>query len=52
MSDIKECFTCEYYASIEGVCCNGDSIHRADFVRPYTTCEQWTSENKEEAQNG
>ena len=27
----KYCCTCKWYAESEGVCCNGDSEHRADF---------------------
>ena len=28
----RRCADCHWYASYEGVCCNGDSPHRADFV--------------------
>ena len=42
----KYCSTCKYYAEYEGVCCNGDSEHCADFRRLDDTCEKW-EENEE-----
>ena len=40
-SMIKYCCTCKWYAESEGVCCNGDSEHRADFRYSDDTCEKW-----------
>lgn len=37
----KYCSTCKYYAEYEGVCCNGDSEHCADFRGLDDTCEKW-----------
>ena len=37
----KYCCTCKWYAESEGVCCNGDSEHRADFRYLEETCEKW-----------
>ena len=34
-----ECKNCIYYAEFEGVCCNADSEHCADFVLSDTSCE-------------
>ena len=28
------CSTCRWYEDFQGVCCNGDSEHRADFTEP------------------
>lgn len=35
------CCTCKWYAEFEGVCCNGDSEHRADFRCLDDTCNKW-----------
>ena len=35
------CSTCRWYAEFEGVCCNGDSEHCADFRGLDDTCEKW-----------
>lgn len=35
------CATCRWYADFEGVCCNGDSEHRADFVDGDYYCDEW-----------
>ena len=40
-----ECKNCDYYAEFEGVCCNGESEHCADFVFPDTSCEHWTKKD-------
>lgn len=37
----KYCCTCKWYSQFEGVCCNGESEHRADFRFMDDTCEQW-----------
>lgn len=36
------CGTCKWYAEFEGVCCNGDSEHRADFRCLDDTCSAWS----------
>lgn len=41
MKSKKECSNCDYYAEFEGVCCNGDSEYRADFVDRDNHCEHW-----------
>lgn len=38
--------TCKWYATYEGVCCNGDSEHCADFTESECCCEFW--ERKED----
>ena len=43
------CSTCKWYAEFEGVCCNGNSEHCADFRRLDDTCEKW--EEVEEMKN-
>ena len=35
------CRTCRWYAEAEGVCCNGGSANRADFVEDDYACERW-----------
>lgn len=42
----KICSTCHWYAEFEGVCCNGDSEHCADFVEPEDGCEEWEDKNE------
>lgn len=44
--DIKYCSTCKWYASFEGVCCNGDSNYCADFRCLDDTCEEWWEEKE------
>ena len=41
MESKKYCSTCRWYESFNGVCCNGDSEHRADFRLLDDTCEKW-----------
>ena len=41
----KRCATCRWYASFEGVCCNGASEYRADFTEPEDCCEEWEEKN-------
>ncbi len=36
-----DCGRCRWYAEFEGVCCNGDSEHRADFMGAEEGCAQW-----------
>lgn len=45
MEEKKYCSTCKWYASHEGVWCNGDSEYRADFRDLDDTCEKWESED-------
>lgn len=37
----KYCYTGKHYDVFEGVCCNGNSDHRADFRCLDDTCEEW-----------
>ena len=41
MGKKRTCETCRWYSAFEGVCCNGDSEYRADFVDADDTCEEW-----------
>lgn len=43
----KICRTCFWYASFEGVCCNGECEHRADFMDPDRTCKLWKEKDSE-----
>lgn len=39
---IRQCANCHWYASYEGVCCNGDSPNRGDFVdADHSDCPYW-----------
>lgn len=33
--------TCKWYEPFCGVCCNGDSEHRADFTDAENGCGEW-----------
>ena len=44
----KTCATCHWYEDHQGVCCNGDSPHRADFTEPEEGCECWEGRNEDE----
>ena len=44
---VNTCKTCRWYAAFEGVCCNGDSEHRADF-RFGDRCEEREERNDAE----
>ena len=44
----KCCATCRWYAEFEGVCCNGDSLNRADFTEPEDVCEFWEERGNNE----
>lgn len=35
------CATCKWYEFYCGVCCNGESEHRADFMDSGDSCEKW-----------
>ena len=41
MSDNNSCFTCEYYSEFDGVCCNADSEHCADFIDGESVCDKY-----------
>ena len=41
MPTTKTCATCDWYEPYNGVCCNGDSPHRADFTDPEDGCDKW-----------
>jgi len=38
---MENCKNCKWYAEFEGVCCNGESKHRADFMDEDSCCEKW-----------
>lgn len=40
-SKIKICGNCKHYEDFNGVCCNGSSEHRADFMNDTDSCLQW-----------
>lgn len=44
----EECSTCRWYEDYQGVCCNGDSEHRADFTEPEDGCECWEGREEDE----
>ena len=44
---MKTCKTCRWYAPFEGVCCNGDSEHWADFRLEDDACEEWEEQNND-----
>ena len=39
--NLKKCKTCKWWEPFSGVCCNGDSEHRADFTDRNDSCECW-----------
>lgn len=41
MKKTEVCGTCKWYEEFVGVCCNGESKHRADFREPQDSCENW-----------
>jgi len=41
----KYCSTCQWYDVETGVCCNGESEHRADFRCLDDTCEKWSNDS-------
>lgn len=44
----KCCATCAWYEDFQGVCCNGDSPHRADFMSADQGCEFWKEVDHEQ----
>lgn len=44
---MRTCKTCRWYAAFEGVCCNGDSEHRADFMDVESRCKEWEEQNND-----
>lgn len=47
MENKRYCCTCRWYAQFEGVCCNGEREHRADFRLLDDTCQRWESNTLE-----
>lgn len=47
---MKQCKNCKHYASFEGVCCNADSEHCADYINSDCCCGEWEL-NKKGVQN-
>jgi hypothetical protein len=43
----KCCATCAWYEDFQGVCCNGDSPHCADFTAPDQRCREWERKGEE-----
>jgi hypothetical protein len=43
---MKTCKTCKWYEPFCGVCCNGDSEHRADFMDAESGCGEWEENNE------
>ncbi len=39
--DEQCCGSCGWYDTFTGVCCNGDSGNRADFVDADDSCDGW-----------
>lgn len=46
-SKIKTCGNCKHYEDFNGVCCNGLSEHRADFMNDTDSCLQWEGRYEE-----
>lgn len=40
------CTTCKYYEPFAGVCCNGASEHRADFMDESDGCPVWAAKTE------
>lgn len=45
----RRCVNCK--RCYEGVCCNGDSEHRADFRLEDETCEEWEENDEAKGKN-
>lgn len=43
----RRCMNCKWYEPFCGVCCNGDSEHRADFMDAESRCEEWEENDVE-----
>lgn len=44
MENERKCLTCDYYSSIEEICCQFHSEYCDSYVNPYTTwCGYWTN---------
>ena len=43
----RRCMNCKWYEPFCGVCCNGDSEHRADFMDAASGCEEWEEQNND-----
>lgn len=48
MKEKDYCCTCKWYATYEGVCCNGDSEHCAGFRCLDDSCECWEGVENEQ----
>lgn len=44
----KRCSACAWYEDYQGVCFNGDSPHRADFMSADQGCEFWKEADHEQ----
>lgn len=44
----KCCATCVWHEDYQGVCCNGDSLNRADLTEPEDVCESWEERGNNE----
>lgn len=42
------CSTCRWYEDYQGVCFNGDSPNRADFINADKVCKEWEGRNEDE----
>lgn len=47
---METCKNCKWYAEFEGVCCNGDSENRSDFVSEDDSCKEWEGRKYTNAQ--
>ena len=48
MGEERTCGSCCWYEGYCGVCCNGRSEHRAEFMDEDDTCSKWSWEYEEE----
>lgn len=44
---LPSCGSCRWYDRYSGVCCNGDSEHRADFMDGEESCDGWEKREDE-----
>ena len=47
----KTCAACAWYEDYQGVCCNGDSPHCADFMSPDQRCREWERKETDHVRN-
>jgi len=43
----KFCVFCDWYELFDGVCCNGESSNRAEFMDEFDSCDKWERAEKE-----